>query len=396
MIFKKIHLLLLCITGYLAMAGGALLAPALPDMVAPLQTTTQAVGLLMSVYTLSTAIFTLILGNFIDRVNRKTILVPTLVIYGLTGIAGFFIADFVSLLILRFIQGIGVAGMMTLAFLVIGDVYKGFESVKAISNMSISLAVGAITAPLIGGFLADLGWNYPFLFYALSIPFAVAVIFSLPETRGSQESSSHKGIREAFSSLRQLPILYTIFMGFSVYFLLYSLVIYVPFMLKSLFGFASGQSGLMLAVEGIAVVCTASRVNMLATRFSVIKVIIAGFFLVGLTLVGMIWTGSIVTVFMLLLLFGAGYGLAQTAIDAQIIYLSPAPSRGGILSIHTCMKYMGMTLSPVILGVILTFSGLHTVFIISGIFGLLIAAVTYGLKRRFDTLDVSDTNISTH
>lgn len=74
--FKNIHLLMLCITAFFAMAGGAILAPALPDMVKPLQTTSQEVALLISGYTISTAIFTLVIGNFIDCMNRKKLLVP--------------------------------------------------------------------------------------------------------------------------------------------------------------------------------------------------------------------------------------------------------------------------------------------------------------------------------
>lgn len=396
MTFKKFHLLILCITGYLAMAGGALLAPALPEMVVPLQTTAQATGLLMSVFTLSTAIFTLILGHFIDRADRKKILIPSLVVYGLTGIISFFISNFEHLLILRFIQGIGVAGMMTLAFLIIGDSYRGYDSVQAISKMSMSLAIGAISAPLIGGGLAWYGWNYPFLFYALSLPFALVVTVFLPETRDKNQNVSNKGMKEAFSSLRKLPILCTIVMGFAIFFLLYSLIIYVPFMLKEGFGYSSVQSGLMLAIEGVAVVLLASRVRNLASRFSLIRVIITGFFLVGISLLCISFTDSIIAVFILLLLFGAGYGLAQTAIDAQIIYVSPTMSKGGILSIHTCMKYLGMSLSPVVLGIILTISDLHTVFIICGIVGIFIALATYSVKNNFNfpvIQSVSDTKI---
>ena len=60
------------------MAGGALIAPALPEMVGPLHTTTQNVGLLMSVYALATALCTLVIGHFIDQVNHKMILIPGL------------------------------------------------------------------------------------------------------------------------------------------------------------------------------------------------------------------------------------------------------------------------------------------------------------------------------
>lgn len=379
------------------MAGGALLAPALPEMTGPLQTTTQAIGLLMSVFTFSTAVFTLIIGVFIDRVNRKQILVPSLVIYGLTGIFSYFIADFSSLLILRFVQGIGVAGMMTLAFLIIGDAYKGYESVQAISKMSMSLAIGAISAPLIGGSLASMGWNTPFLFYVLSLPFALIVTVILPETRAQNQGMRHRGMKDVMSSLRDFPIICTIFMGFAIFFLLYSLIIYVPFMLKNEFGFLSGESGLMLAIEGIAVVIMASRVSTLANRFSIIRVITAGFLMVGISLVCMPWTGTIIAIFLLLLLFGAGYGLAQTAIDAQIIHVTPHHSKGGVLSIHTCMKYMGMSLSPIFLGIILTYTGLQSVFIIAGVFGIIIAILTYGLKNRFNVpvvYSVSDMNIT--
>nr|WP_269746832.1 MFS transporter [Methanosarcina vacuolata] len=60
------------------MAGGALLSPALPAMMKPLHATSQDVGLLISAYTISTAIFALVIGHFIDRVNRKNLLVPAL------------------------------------------------------------------------------------------------------------------------------------------------------------------------------------------------------------------------------------------------------------------------------------------------------------------------------
>ena len=381
---KNNHILLLCITTFLAMAGGALIAPALPQMVEPLHTSTHSVGLLMSVYALATAIFTLVIGHFIDRVNRKQILIPCLLIYGLTGCVSYFVSDFYVLLALRFIQGSGVAGMMVLALLIVSDLFSGLDRVKPISNVSMSLAIGAISAPLIGGGLAMINWNYPFLFYALSLPFALLVLVYLPETRNQQQGGNGKGITETFPYLRKVPVLYTVFLGFAIYFLLFALVIYIPFMVRDLFDFGSGESGLLLGIEGVAVILAASRVDILATRFSVIRVIIAGFVIIGLSLAGMAYVQSFIALVLLLLLFGAGYGLAQTAIDVHIVHISPAHSRGGILSIHTCMKYIGMTLSPVILGIILLYSDYSMVFLASGFFGLIVALVTYAIRKRCD------------
>ncbi len=147
--FKNIHLLMLCITAFFAMAGGAILAPALPDMVKPLQTTFQEVALLISGYTISTAIFTLMIGNFIDRMNRKKLLVPCLVIYGLMGLVSYFTSSLKLLIILRLIQGIGAAGMLSLTMLVIRDVYNDHERLSATSKISTALAIGSIFGPLI-------------------------------------------------------------------------------------------------------------------------------------------------------------------------------------------------------------------------------------------------------
>jgi predicted MFS family arabinose efflux permease len=375
---------MLCITAYFAMAGGALLAPVLPEMVEPLQTTSHEIGLLISAFTLSTAIFTLLIGHFIDRVNRKKILVPCLVIYGLPGLVSYFTSDLQSLLILRFIQGIGAAALLPLTMLIVADVYKGHESLHAMSRVGIALAIGSVSAPLIGGGLASLGWNYPFLFYALSLPFAFVVLTFLPETRFKGNNDDHKGIINGFKALKELRVIDTIFQGFSLFFLLYAVLIYVPFMLENVLGYTAKEAGLMLALQGIAIIFTTSRIKSLASKYSKTIIIAAGFVLIGLAILSISLAHSIVVVLPLLLLFGAGYGLAQTAIDTQIIHIAPSESKGGVLSIHNTMKFVGTSLSPIILGMVLSYFDLEAVFIVAGSFGLLVALLTYLMKNFFE------------
>lgn len=375
---------MLCITTCFAMAGGSLLAPVLPDMVEPLKTTSNEVGLLISTYAISTAIFALVIGHFIDRVNRKKILVPCLVIYGLTGLISYFTSDLQSLLILRFIQGIGVAGMMSLPMLIIADVYKGHKSLYAMNKISLALAIGSVSAPLIGGGLANLGWNYPFLFYVLSLPLAFVVMAFLPETRVQRDNDDQKGILNGFIALKELRLLYTVFLSFAVFFILYSVLTYVPFMLKNLFGYTAKEAGLILAFQGIAIMLMVPRVKTLASKHSTILIIATGFALDGLAIFSISFAYSIVTVLLLILLFGAGFGLAQTAIDAQIVQIAPSESKGGVLSIHNTMKYIGQSLAPIALGIILLHFDLNTVFIVSGSFGLLVALMTYLMKNIFE------------
>lgn len=382
--FKSAHLLIICIVAFFSMAGGALLSPALPSMMNPLHATSQDVGLLISAYTISTAIFALVIGHFIDRVNRKNLLVPCLVIYGLTGLVSYFTSDLQSLLLLRFIQGIGVAGMTSLPMMIIADVYKGHKSLYAMNKISMALAIGSVSAPLIGGGLANLGWNYPFLFYVLSLPLAFVVIAFLPETRVQRNNEAHKGILNGFTALKELKILYTVFLSFAVFFILFSVLIYVPFMLQNVLGYTAKGAGIALAFQGIAVILIVPRVKILASKHSTMLIIATGFTLTGLAIFSVSFAYSIFTVLLLMLLFGAGFGLAQTAIDAQIVQIAPSESKGGVLSIHNTMKYVGQSLSPIVLGIVLLNFDLDTVFRIAGFFGLLVALMTYLIKNSFE------------
>jgi predicted MFS family arabinose efflux permease len=155
-------------------------------------------------------------------------------------------------------------------------------------------------------------------------------------------------------------------------------------MLENVLGYTAKEAGLMLALQGIAIIITTSRIKSLASKYSKTIIIATGFVFVGLAIISISLAHSIVAVLPLLLLFGAGYGLAQTAIDTQIIHISPSESKGGVLSIHNTMKFIGTSLSPIILGIVLSYFSLEAVFIVAGSFGLIVALITYLMKSFFE------------
>jgi len=71
-----------------------------------------------------------------------------------------------------------------------------------------------------------------------------------------------------------------------------------------------------------------------------------------------------------------------------IVQIAPSESKGGVLSIHNTMKYIGQCLAPIILGIVLLHFDLNTVFIVSGSFGLLVALMTYLMKNSFENSGV--------
>jgi len=299
------------------------------------------------------------------------------------GLASFFATNLQTLLILRLLQGTGVAGMMSLAMLIIGEAYSGSERLHAMGRVSTTIAIGIIAAPLIGGGLAIAGWNYPFLFYALSLPFALIMFFHLPETRPQNLEINKRGLLDAFGAMRDFRVAYTIFLVFVTFFLLYSVVVYVPFMLKEYFGYTADKSGIVLAFQGIAVIIVASNVRKIAARLEMISMIGIGFFLVSIAILLLTQVDSVLPVIALMFLFGCGYGLSQTVIDGMIVHISPPQVRGGVLSIHNSTKYVGMSLSPALMGMVYFYFGLQTVFLLAGLLALFAGISVYMVREWF-------------
>jgi ACDE family multidrug resistance protein len=377
---------IICLVAFFGMSGGALLGPVLPAMVEPLHTTREMVGMILGVYTFSTALSMLLIGSFVDRFGRKNILIPCLLINGTVGAAGYFAPNLTVLLILRLVQGIGIAGMMPVAMTMIGELYSGLDRVHAMGRMSMTTAIGSVSAPLIGGSMAVFGWNYPFLFYALTIPLALIAIIYLPETN-PVATKTKTGFSGMLGTLKDFRVAYAIFLGFAIFFLLYTIVIYVPFMLKDSFGFTARDAGLALGIQGAAMALVASQAKRLSSRFPRHLVIGSGFLLTSIALAGLPWAGSIQLMLLMLLVFGAGFGMIQPVLNTLVTQIAPKGLMGSVVSVFNTMKYAGQTAAPAVLAIVLLQFNLKGVFLTSSLFGLVVAASVYLSGHRFSDIE---------
>ncbi len=163
----------------MAIMGVASLTPAFPKIRDHFQITESQVGLLITVFTLPGIFLTLFLGILADRFGRKTILIPSLILFGLAGGLCAVFHDFHMLLILRFFQGIGAASLGSLNVTLIGDIYSGKQRAMAMGFNTSVLSVGTAAYPAIGGVLTMLDWYAPFLLAFLAIPVGIWIALSM-------------------------------------------------------------------------------------------------------------------------------------------------------------------------------------------------------------------------
>lgn len=114
------------------------------------------------------AIGQLINGPLSDALGRKKILYSCLCLYILGSMICVLATDITTMLVGRFIQGLGVSGPYISIMSIIRDRYSGREMAKIMSLVMTIFIMVPVIAPAIGqGILAVANWRYIFGFYLL-------------------------------------------------------------------------------------------------------------------------------------------------------------------------------------------------------------------------------------
>ena len=107
-------------------------------------------------------------GYLADKIGRRKLLLIFTLLYGIGGIIPFFIQSFPLLLASRFVLGIGEAFILTIGSALWGDYYDEASRKKWIVVQSITGTFLAALLLSLSGYLANYGWNYPFLVYGIA------------------------------------------------------------------------------------------------------------------------------------------------------------------------------------------------------------------------------------
>jgi MFS transporter, DHA1 family, multidrug resistance protein len=140
--------------------------------------------LVIPAYMLGFGVLQLIFGPLADRYGRRIPLLCGVGIYCLAALSAFFVTDFTSLLVLRFLQGAGAAASAVIAMALVRDLFVGDQMAKTLSLVFMVMMVSPIIAPGLGQFLMTvMDWRGLFGFMAgVGGLIFLWVLLRLPET----------------------------------------------------------------------------------------------------------------------------------------------------------------------------------------------------------------------
>ena len=366
----------------MAVLGVSSITPAFPRIIDELGITPQAVGSLITVFTLPGVLLTPVLGILADQFGRKRILVPALMLFAVAGGACALARDFHVLLTLRFFQGAGAAGLGALNLTIIGDLFTDKERTAAMGCNSSVLSLGTASYPAIGGALATLGWFYPFALPLAAIPVGLAVFVSLrnPEPVKPQPFAEYLGHAWKIVASRQVAGLLAV--STVTFIILYgSYLTYFPLLIEGSFGVSPFVVGLIVSASSVATALTSSQSGRLVRKLSERSLIGVSCLLYAVALVAIPSVSKLWLYLVPVCVFGVAQGINVPSLMALVADQAPMEQRGALMSINGMVLRLGQTLGPLVMGVVFGGAGMVGVFLAGAAFAMMMLVVVIALLR---------------
>ena len=177
-----------------------ILAICMPLIIKTLDISMVQAGLLASSTMVGTAVGGIIFGWFAENYGRKNAAVLALFEFGIFTAVVFWVSSWEQLMVLRFLQGLGIGGLWGPIVALIAEHWNAKYRARAASFMLSTFAIGGVLAALMGRYmLSSLGWRWIFVLTGSACIAALVFWVFVPADDKSKRVKQEKvSLRELF------------------------------------------------------------------------------------------------------------------------------------------------------------------------------------------------------
>ncbi|MBW5469546.1 MFS transporter [Brevibacillus formosus] len=167
-------------------------------------------------------------GYLADRIGRKPVFLLTLILFGLASFASAFATGFATMLLFRFLMGLGLGAELPVASTLVNEFAPPEKRGSTVVLLESFWAVGWIAAAVISYFIIpDYGWRVAVMIGALPVVYALFARRSIPESPQFQKQAENIPVGKLLTSHRTETITLWV-VWFAIAFSYYGMFLWMP------------------------------------------------------------------------------------------------------------------------------------------------------------------------
>ncbi len=365
--------------------GNSMLIPVLPDIKNALNLTPIQVSLIITLFSLPAGIIIPLAGFLSDRFNRKSIIIPALIIYGAGGaiaaIAAVFLKQhtYTAILAGRVLQGLGAAGTAPIAMALCGDLFQGKDRSRSLGTIESSNGLGKVVSPILGSAVGLIAWYATFIFFPLIvIPVAISMWLLVKEPEvGRSKQQLPEYVKSFINVLKSKTglLLSSYAAGAIALMVLFGILFYLSEFLEQQFGLDGIQKGLVLAIPVLFMSATSFITGfVIKKKNNLMKMlIVTGLTIMAASLAFLPFAAGVIMYFAAISIVGAATGMVLPCLNTLITGAASVKERGLVTSFYGSVRFLGVAIGPPLYGYLMV-RGTGLMFWISAGLALLGAA----------------------
>ncbi len=345
----------------LIMTGFGIIIPVFPQRLQALGLGAETLALMEGAFGLGTFLFSTPMGVMANRFGRKPLILFALIGFVLTNLTLALVNAPLLFVLVRFLEGMFVAGFFPAAMSMVGDAVPFDRQGRWMGWITTAQASGIALGPAIGGILYQ-SWGFYspfFLSSGFALIAAVLAFFLLPETLPEQvkiqalkeREAKRSGVKRqsgSASPLWALVWLYAalLFIDFGSMFIYpFSLPQY-PFFFAKVLHYGTAQYGLIISAYGLSLAVFPSLLGRIIDLLPKKTLVIVGSLLSTALNLAMLLSHQYLILIVASLLTGLGSALLMPALGTIYLNASTDENRSQLMGIRSTAISMALLVAP--------------------------------------------------
>jgi MFS family permease len=339
-----------------------ILVPTIPVYLSRFEAKAGEIGLLVGILSVSSLIPRPFIGRALLRIPEKKFMIAGAVLYTVSSISYLFTPPFWPFLIVRILQGVGLAFFSTASVALIANITSENRRGQTISYYFLSFNFAFALAPYFGMVLIN-EFSFTVLFSvctALS-SCALLVTLTLRKMQGAPietESMRNQPLfsREVLPSAIMAFLLNVIWGSLGAFFPLYAL------------GHGVSNPGIYFAFVAITLILGRSLGGRILDVYAREKVIVPCFMAIIISVVVLTFSTTLPMFILVAIIFGTGWAFLYPSLVVYAVENSGS-ARGPAMGTFTALADLGAGIGPMIMGMILEWTNYPMMFIFLALVG---------------------------